>query len=146
MNVHRLTEGEEALWLSAIAAVPAEENEDELASAAEIAAALADRRCYLFVATRDGNPVGLLSAYRFPDVTRGGEIAYLYDIEVCFEYRRQGLGKQLVDALVECCTRDNVKLIWAGTDVRNAAARRTFEVTGAELEGQSYAEYEWDLD
>jgi RimJ/RimL family protein N-acetyltransferase len=38
-----------------------------------------------------------------------------------------------------------VKLIWAGTHAENRAARRTFERTGAELVGDAYAEYEWNL-
>ena len=144
MNVRRLTGGDESLWLSAVTAVLGPE--DRVASTAEAAAALADSRCYLFVATHDDALVGLLTAYRFPDVTSGGEIAYLYDIEVLPVQRRKGLGAQLVGALVECCEQDNVKLIWAGTDVNNVAARRTFEVTGAEVEGLSYAEYEWHLE
>jgi ribosomal protein S18 acetylase RimI-like enzyme len=113
---------------------------------AETARALADSRCYLLVATQGSNPVGLLCAYRFPDLTSGGEIVYLYDIEVAAERRRRGFGVELIRSLVKCCAAENVKLIWAGTDTGNAAARRAFEVTGAELEGGSYAEYEWDLE
>ena len=88
----------------------------------------------------------MLCAYRFPDLTRGGEIVYLYDIEVVAEHRRRGFGVALIRSLVASCEMENVKLIWAGTDSRNAAARRAFEVTGAELEGDSYVEYEWDLE
>jgi ribosomal protein S18 acetylase RimI-like enzyme len=94
----------------------------------------------------DSKPLGLLSGYRFPDVVAGGDIVYLYDIEVLPEHRRRGFGAELIRSLVKCCEAENVKLIWAGTDTDNAAARRAFEVTGAEFEGSSYTEYEWDLD
>jgi ribosomal protein S18 acetylase RimI-like enzyme len=147
MSVHRLTAGEDHLWRIAVEAVLAEESRDgRLVSVAEIARALADSRCYLLVATQGSNPVGLLCAYRFPDVTCGGETVYLYDLEVVAEQRRRGFGGELIRSLVKCCEAENVKLIWAGTDTGNAAARRTFEGTGAELEGGSYAEYEWDLE
>jgi hypothetical protein len=36
--------------------------------------------------------------------------------------------------------------LWAGTEIGNAPARRTFEATDAALEGESYAEYEWELE
>ena len=44
------------------------------------------------------------------------------------------------------CRADGVRCIWAGTKIDNVPARRTFEATGAELEGEAYAEYEWELD
>ena len=109
MNVRRLSGDDAALWCSAVAAVL--DPEDRSASAADVAAVLADSRCYLFVATYDDAPVGLLTAYRFPDVTSVGEIVYLYDIEVLETHRRRGLGARLVKALIECCERDQVKLI-----------------------------------
>jgi predicted acetyltransferase len=147
MSVRRLTAGDEHLWRIAVEAVLAEASRDgRLVSAPEVARALADSRCYLLVATQGSNPVGLLCAYRFPDVTSGGEIVYLYDIEVVAHQRRRGFGAELLRSLVNCCEAEKVKLIWAGTDTDNAAARRAFEVTGAELEGGSYAEYEWDLE
>lgn len=116
-----------------------------LASERDIARGLADSRCYLFVAEEDSGPVGLLSAYRFPDVVAGGQLVYLYDIEVRAGSRRKGVGATLIRSLIECCQQDHVRRIWAGTDIKNAAARCTFEATGAEIEGASYAEYEWVL-
>jgi ribosomal protein S18 acetylase RimI-like enzyme len=89
--------------------------------------------------------VGLLSAYAFPDVASGGFLAYLYDIEVAESQRSFGIGRGLIEALLAACKADGVKLVWAGTEVENAAARRAFERTGAELEGDQYAEYEWDI-
>lgn len=146
MKISRLKSGEASVWLKAVARIIFDEHRDgRLASEDETARSLADPRCYLLVALRETDTIGLLSAYRFPDVVAGGELVYLYDIEVLAEERRGGVGAELIRSLVECCRTENVKLIWAGTDVDNAAARRTFEMTGGELEGESYAEYEWDL-
>jgi ribosomal protein S18 acetylase RimI-like enzyme len=146
MKVRRLTSGEEGLWSKAVAEVVAEKNrEGPLASERQIALALDDLRCYLLVADVDDNPVGVLSAYRFPDVITGGELVYLYNIETRVGYRRKGVGASLIRSLIECCQKDRVRRIWAGTDVGNMAARHTFEATGAELEGDSYVEYAWKL-
>jgi ribosomal protein S18 acetylase RimI-like enzyme len=146
MKIRRLKSGEEQHWSSAVATVMAEEGQDgHLASAGEVAQALADLRCYLVVAENGTEPVGILSAYRFPDVVAGGELVYLYDIEVQVAHRGQGIGSALIRSLMESCRGDGVKLIWAGTDVKNSAARLAFESTGAALEGESYAEYEWRL-
>jgi ribosomal protein S18 acetylase RimI-like enzyme len=79
-------------------------------------------------------------------VEAGGSLVYLYDIEVAAAHRRRGAGRALVQALVKSCSADGVKRIWAGTEIGNAPARRTFEATDAALEGESYAEYEWELE
>ncbi len=145
-EVRRAGTGDERLWLSAVASIFSEEDRDErIATDVELASALEDSRCLLFLALSEETPVGLLSAYIFPDVSAGGSLAYLYDIEVRESHRRAGVGTALIEALVAGCRAAGVTTIWAGTDVSNQAARRTFERTGADLEGESYAEYEWDL-
>ena len=147
MNVGRLVPGEGEMWRNAVSKlVPGEDRSNELLSSAEAEAALADTRCYLLVTEIGGELVGLLSAYRLPDVECGGSLVYLYDIEVSADYRRQGIGKLMIQRLIALCEEDDVDLIWAGTEVSNEAARRAFESTGAKLEGSSYAEYEWDLE
>lgn len=147
MQVRRACPGDESLWIDAVVAlVPEDDREGEILSAEEAAGALRDDRCYLYLALIDDRPVGLLSAYRLPNVEAGGQFAYLYDIEVDKAVRRQGIGSAMVDALLASCRNDRIELVWAGTQVENTAARRTFQSTGAELEGDSYAEYEWSLE
>ena len=143
----RVETGDEALWARAVASLISKDDHDRrLASPAELTDAAADSRCYLYVALIDSEPIGLLSAYRFPDVEAGGTIVYLYDIEVAHQHRRSGVGAALVTELASRCREDGVRRIWAGTDLNNVPARKTFEATGAELEGEIYAEYEWDLE
>jgi ribosomal protein S18 acetylase RimI-like enzyme len=91
-------------------------------------------------------PIGLLSAYEFSDAVGGGHLVYLYDIEVDLKHRRHGAGRALVEALLEACETRNVRTMWPGTGRDNVAARRTFESAQAELEGDAYVEYEWDLE
>ena len=143
--IRRLTFGDGALWRRAVEElVPASDRSGELLSIEQAEASLADDGCYLLVATRGEELAGVLSAFRFPDVECGGARAYLYNIEVRPSHRRRGIGAALVSHLISLCDADGVDLIWAGTEVANIAARRTFEATGGALEGESYAEYEWD--
>ena len=147
MEIRRLGSGGEETWRNAVAElVPDEDRSNELLSIEEAEACLADTRCYLLVAETGKELVGILSAYRLPDVECGGSLVYLYDVEVSVDYRRQGIGKSLIQRLIALCDEDDVDLIWGGTDVSNRAARRAFESTGAKLKGSSYAEYEWDLE
>ena len=145
--VRRATSGDERSWIAAVEALVSKEDRDgRIASAEEVASALANPQCFLLLAHDGDSPVGLLSAYAFPNVAAGGYLAYLYDIEVEAAYRRQGIGTTLVKALVELCKSEGVRLIWAGTTAANTPARRTFESTGGEVEGDSCIEYEWELD
>tara|TARA_R110002073_G_scaffold27872_2_gene89162 strand:+ start:4228 stop:4677 length:450 start_codon:yes stop_codon:yes gene_type:complete len=147
IEIRRLEASEAELWVEAVSEIISPgAREERLISLTETEAVLKDDRCYLMVALESGDPVGLLNAYRFPDASAGGFLVYLYDIEVSPESRRCGIGKGLLELLIAQCESDKVKLIWAGTESTNFAARETFESTAAELEGDSYVEYEWDLE
>lgn len=147
ISIYRLTPGEDGIWRDAVQQlVPVEDREGHLLSIEDAEAWLSDERCYLIVASDQKQPVGLLSAFRFPDVECGGVMVYLYDIEVQLTRRREGIGQRIVEHLRVLCNQDEVDLIWAGTETDNKAARRLFESTSAVLQGESYAEYEWDLE
>ena len=147
VETRRAAPGDENAWRGAVEQViSSEDRDDELISYDETETALADDRCYMLIAEVDEDPVGLLSGYRFPDLETGGLIVYLYDIEVLESHRTEGVGSALIDELMDQCDADDVRLIWAGTDAENWPARHAFESTGGELAGESYVEYEWDLD
>ncbi|MDX1735844.1 MAG: GNAT family N-acetyltransferase [Halioglobus sp.] len=143
----RLAPGDERVWRAAVERIIAPIDRDgELISARDFAGALADNRCYMLLAESGGVAQGLLSAYRFPDLEAGGSIVYLYDIEVVAAARQQGIGTSLLEALLALCDANDVSLVWAGTEAHNLPARRAFEATGAELEGERCVGYEWDLE
>ncbi len=145
-QVRRLRGGDGRVWRDAVAALLSDAvDPNELISPGDVEAALDDDRCYLIVAGSNASPVGLLSAYRFPDLAEGGCLVYLYDIEVEQGHRQRGVGTGMLETLMACCAADDVHTIWAGTDRENEAARRLFRKTGAELAGSSYVEYEWKL-
>ncbi len=145
--IRRLRKGDEKRWLAAVQElISAEDREGELISESELSKALEDSRCYLYLAFIDSSIVGLANAFRFPNVEAGGEMVYLYDIEVAQSFRKKGIGSALIKQLMNDCKEDDVDFIWAGTERKNLAARKTFEATAATLEGDAYVEYEWDLE
>jgi len=142
----RISAEDASLWRSAVEKLLFPGDGDDSPIALKDAAdALSDQRCYLIVAEDDSRIVGLLSAYRFPNVTSGGDIVYLYDIEVQEQVRNRGFGRALINELLRNCKLDGVKIVWAGTKAANISARKIFERTGASVAGDSYVEYEWTL-
>lgn len=115
------------------------------ATAEQLEQALAWKHCWFIVALEDSEPVGYLSAFAFPDVINDGLLAYLYDIVVHSDSQQRGIGRRMLEKMKSLCSRDGVRLIWAGTTRDNAAARAFFEKTGAERVGESYCEYEYRI-
>ncbi len=146
MKIKRVSSKDASRWQEAVSSlVPRAYRGNRLASRDEIGLAANDSRCYIYIALAGDAPAGLLSAYRFPDVEAGGQIVYLYNIEIDPDHRRRGVGTRLINELKKDCLSDGVRLIWAGTERKNVAARKTFETTGGVPAGDSYVEYEWDL-
>ena len=130
-----------AAWRRAVATLLPDPPEPE----PDPEAALAGDACYAWLAFSGDAPVGLLGAYRLPGLTARGPLVYLYDIAVAPGRRGAGVGRALVDALLETCRCDGVRTVWAGTDTGNAAARALFEASGARRIGDACAEYEWRI-
>ncbi len=115
-SVHRVAPGDELHWSKVVGKViSSEERDGQLISGAEATAALSDDRCCLLIAEFDEESVGVLAAYRFPDVEAGGApLVYLYDVEVLESYRRYGIGKALINYLVKLCETVEYKWDLAG--------------------------------
>ena len=141
VEVRRAARADAAAWRHAVETLLPDTRPRET----EPEAALASDACYAFLASRGDVPVGLLGAYRLPGLSARGPLVYLYDIAVAPECRGAGVGRALLDALLETCRRDGVRAVWAGTDAGNAAARGAFEASGANPVGTAYVEYEWRL-
>lgn len=110
-----------------------------------LAALLAGTGNYVFLACQGDTPVGYLCAYRFPRVYPSGTLVYLYDLEVAPDHRRRGVGRGLVESLLQACRADGVAMVWAGTGIDNDAARQTFEAVGGRRVSETYVEYEFPL-
>jgi ribosomal protein S18 acetylase RimI-like enzyme len=123
--------------------IPKQERQGPLPSARYLGDLLASPATYVFLARWGQVPVGYLSAYRFPRLDQVGDQVYLFDIEVDSAARRRGIGRQLVERLLDACRADTVPLVWAGTALDNVAAQRTFEAAGGRRISETYVEYEF---
>lgn len=147
MKIQRVTSYQEHLWRKALEEIFSEiASEPTVVSETDFKTALEDTRCYALVAIADTDcPVGILTAYRFPNLTAPGDLVYLFDIVVVPGHRCRGVATALISALIEQCRSDRVVRIWAGTGQDNLPAHLAFYRTGAHKIGESYTEYEWLL-
>jgi predicted N-acetyltransferase YhbS len=82
---------------------------------------------FSFVAEVDGTPVGFLlssPAYVPDQVTQA---CLLLALGVDPEYRQQGLGRRLVETLLEACSAQGVKMLRAMVDEHDHQLREFFE-------------------
>ena len=146
MTVRRLGPGDEALALRIVQALkPGDERDGREPSLGHLARFLGMDTNYLLAAVADGAPVGFLTAYRMPALAGDASMVYLFEIEVAARFRRQGLGKRLVELLKQVCTETNVEDLWVGTENTNTAARRLYESTGGVYESTDNCELIYEL-
>ena len=106
---------------------------------------LDDDRSYLFAALKGKFVVGYVLAYRFPSLYASEYLAYLYDIEVSENHRREGIGKLLIKTVLEHLRIDNVKELWLGTGVENEEGQALFSSTGAVKSQEAFNDYTYYL-
>lgn len=111
---------------------------------APLVALLSDDRTIVLAAFDGENAVGYLVAYTFPGLS-GDKLAYLYDIEVASNVRRQGVGARMVALLQDICRRMGVDSIWVGSSLTNQAACALWTSTGAVRESDQYVEFTYEL-
>lgn len=92
---------------------------------------LEDPRTHAFVAIDGEDPVGWCFGYELfrPE---GRWMMLLYGIDVVQVRRREGVGRQLLDAFVELARSKGHQKMWLLTDAGNEAARRLYEGAGGD--------------
>jgi ribosomal protein S18 acetylase RimI-like enzyme len=107
---------------------------------------LDDNRSYLFAAVDNNLVFGYALAYRFPSLYSSDYLAYLYDIEVSKSFRRKGIGRLLIEKILEHLRLDNVKELWLGTGIDNQEGQGLFSATGAIKSEEAFNDYTYYLD
>jgi len=85
---------------------------------------------HLLLAYEGDRPVGFVSGVETTHPDKGTEM-FLYELSVDPAFRRQGIARALVEELRETARRRGCYGMWVLTDEDNAAARATYEGTGA---------------
>ena len=91
---------------------------------------LADARHHLAVAIEAGEVVGFASAVHYVHPDRAAPELWINEIGVTPDYRRRGVGKALLHALLDVARELECAEAWVGTDRDNAAANRLYASLG----------------
>jgi aminoglycoside 3-N-acetyltransferase I len=70
----------------------------------------------VFVAIREKQIVGGLTAYTLDQYYSEKPLAYLYDLAVTVNFQRQGIGKKLIAALTEYCRLQGFEEVFVQAD------------------------------
>jgi len=85
---------------------------------------------YFLTALVDGEPVGFALAYQLMRVDRKQDMMFFYEIVVDREYRKQGVGKALIQYLKNICRENKIVKMWVLTNKYNTAAVELYSSTG----------------
>ena len=90
---------------------------------------LSDPRHHLVVAIDEGRVVGMASGvhYVHPD---GAPQLFINEIAVAPPYQRQGIGRRLMERILERGRELGCRAAWLGTEPSNTAARRLYTAAG----------------
>lgn len=95
---------------------------------------LAESRHHMFMAlTDEDDGLGFITGVEMLQPDKGWEML-VYELGVDESVRRQGIGRALVDALVELAARRGCRSIWVVTEPDNEAARATYAAAGLAVE------------
>ena len=86
------------------------------------AAFLADPRHHLAVAIEDGVVVGFASAVTYVHPDKPRPELWINEVGVAPTHQRRGLGRRLLDALLDAGRRDNCSEVGAGRPVQHRRA------------------------
>jgi len=92
-----------------------------------------DRNVFLLAMEAD-EPVGFLRGTALGQLASRRPQMFLYEIGVGARYRRRGIGRALVRALIEYCRARDFEEIFVLTDPSNTAAVGLYRETGARTE------------
>ena len=94
---------------------------------------------HLLIAYEEERAVGFVSGVEVTHPDKGTEM-FLYELAVDGPFRRQGIGRALVERLAALARDAGCYGMWVVTDEDNEAARRTYEGTGGRPEPRQVVE------
>jgi len=93
---------------------------------------LADPRHHLVVALDDGLVVGMASGVHYIHPDKAPQL-FVNEVGVSTSHRGQGIGRRMLQRLVERATELGCTEAWVLTDADNLAANRLYAAAGAEV-------------
>ena len=106
---------------------------------------LADPRHHLVVAVADGQVVGFVSAVHYVHPDKSGPQLWVNEIAVAPPYQGKGIGRRLMERILERGRELGCRQAWLGTEPSNTAARRCYAAAGGVEAPYDNVNYEFDL-
>ncbi|WP_105614642.1 GNAT family N-acetyltransferase [Vallitalea okinawensis] len=88
---------------------------------------LSEDEHHLIAALDQGKIIGFALAYELPRIDGKGNMLYVHEIDVAEEYRRQGIGKSLMDELNKLRINKNMCKMFLLVDPDNSPAIGLYE-------------------
>ena len=96
-----------------------------------LAKLLEDDHLLVITATLEGEVVGGLTAYRLPSYEEMASMIYIYDLGVKEAFRTKGIGKKLVNFLLDYAQNHQVKAVFVDTEqVENEESIAFYNIVG----------------
>lgn len=91
---------------------------------------LADSRHHLVVAIAHEQVIGFVSAVHYVHPDKPCPELWINEVSVAEKYRQQGLGKRLMNAVMEIARELNCREAWVLTERENIAAMNLYSAVG----------------
>ena len=136
-EIKKLDSGEIELAKQLILLFGFDDDNRSLPSDVYVAKMLARNDFHVIVALEDQRLIGGLTAYEMTMFKRETTEMFLYEIEVAEPFRRNGIGKALIEFLKQICNEKGIVEMFVGTERDNAAARALYAATGGKADEDS---------
>jgi len=102
---------------------------------------LAKEGFYVFVAEREGEVLGGLTAYSLAQYFNPSPVVYIYDLAVKTEFQRKGIGKQLISGINDYCRGEGVEEVFVQADEADDYAVEFYRATGGTAQNAVHFSY-----
>jgi ribosomal protein S18 acetylase RimI-like enzyme len=106
---------------------------------------LGDPRHIMYLAVDSRVVVGMASAVEYFHPDKPPQL-WINEVGVALNYRKRGIGRQLVQKLVASAKDRGCVYAWLGTSTDNIAAQACFSSVPKVKASQPFLLYEWELD
>lgn len=110
----------------------------------QLTAFIEDPRHMMTIAVENETVVGMASGVECFHPDKQPHL-FINEVGVAPTHRRQGIGRELVIALIEFARERGCTCAWLGTDSDNVAGQACFGSVPGASEPQAFLLYEWEL-
>jgi len=96
---------------------------------------------YFFACIDNNKIIGYACGYELNRLDNAGNMLYIHGVGVHENYRRQGVGKQMMTAIKQLCRLSGICKMFLDTHKTNTAARALYDSVGGKASGEDNVSY-----